>query len=131
MFNLFINDVADNAAGVPVIILNQTQKEILAFGNLNEDLMSNSDYVTKQLSIMSEENMPIEVNYLDGEKAYIYYRSSDLLRIMRYFPIVQILVFTFFVIVAYLLFSYARRSEQNQVCLYCRISKRLCYCKSN
>lgn len=115
MFNLFINDVADNAAGVPVIILNQTQKEILAFGNLNEDLMSNSDYVTKQLSIMSEENMPIEVNYLDGEKAYIYYRSSDLLRIMRYFPIVQILVFTFFVIVAYLLFSYARRSEQNQV----------------
>lgn len=115
MFDFFINDVADNAAGVPVIILDHTQREILAYGNLDASMMNNSDYVVKQLSIMSSENMPIEVNYLEGEKAYIYYRSSDLLHIMKYFPIVQILVFTFFIIVAYLLFSYARRSEQNQV----------------
>ena len=115
MFDFFISDVADNAAGVPVIILDQSQKEILSFGNLDASMMNNSDYVERQLEIMSEENMPIKVNYLDGEKAYIYYRSSDLLRIVRYFPIVQILVFTFFIIVAYLLFSYARRSEQNQV----------------
>ena len=115
MFTFFINDVADNAAGVPVIILNQDRSHILSFGNLDESNMNNSDYVQKQIDIMSSENMPIEVNYLDGEKAYIYYRSSDLLRIVRYFPIVQILVFIFFIIVAYLLFSYARRSEQNQV----------------
>ncbi|MBQ8222844.1 MAG: HAMP domain-containing histidine kinase [Bacteroidales bacterium] len=115
MFNFFINDVADNAAGVPVIILDQSQKEILSYGNLDAAMMNNSDYVNRQLEIMSSENMPIEVNYLDGEKAYIYYRSSDLLRIVSYFPIVQIFVFTFFIIVAYLLFSYARRSEQNQV----------------
>ena len=115
MFTFFINDVADNAAGVPVIILNQDRSHILSYGNLDESNMSNSDYVQKQIDIMSSENMTIEVNYLDGEKAYIYYRSSDLLRIVRYFPIVQILVFIFFIIVAYLLFSYARRSEQNQV----------------
>ena len=77
--------------------------------------MNNSDYVQEQIDIMRDENMPIEVNYLNGEKAYIYYRSSDLLRIVSYFPIIQIFVFTFFIIVAYLLFSYARRSEQNQV----------------
>lgn len=115
MFTFFINDVADNAAGVPVIILNQDRNHILSYGNLDESNMNNSDYVQKQIDIMSSENMPIEVNYLDGEKAYIYYRSSDLLRIVRYFPIIQILVFIFFIIVAYLLFSYARRSEQNQV----------------
>lgn len=34
---------------------------------------------------------------------------------MKYYPYIQILVMTFFLIVAYLLFSYARRSEQNQV----------------
>ncbi len=115
MFALFINDVSDNAAGVPVIILDYSQRKILSYGNLDSSQMNNSDYVKKQLSIMSSENMPIEVNYLDGEKAYIYYRSSDLLRAVRYFPVVQILVFVFFIIVAYLLFSYARRSEQNQV----------------
>ncbi len=115
MFALFINDVSDNAAGVPVIILDYSRKEILSYGNLDASMMNNSDYIEKQLSIMSSENMPIEVNYLDGEKAYIYYRSSDMLRAVSYFPIVQIFVFVFFIIVAYLLFSYARRSEQNQV----------------
>ena len=115
MFTFFINDVSDNAVGVPVIILDQSRKEILSYGNLDSAMMNNSDYVMKQLDIMSSENMPIEVNYLDGEKAYIYYRSSDLLRVVSYFPIVQIFVFVFFIIVAYLLFSYARRSEQNQV----------------
>ena len=97
MFALFINDVTDNAVGVPVIILNHLQNEILSYGNLDSTMMHDGDYVEKQLSIMSSENMPIEVNYLDGEKAYIYYRSSDLLRIVSYFPIVQILVFIFFI----------------------------------
>lgn len=115
LFTLFINDVTDNAVGAPVIILDQSKREIISYGNLDSLSMKNGDYVTKQLSIMSEENTPIEVNYLNGEKAYIYYRESDLLRIVKYFPIVQILVIVFFVIVAYLLFSYARRSEQNQV----------------
>lgn len=115
LFNIFLKDVVDNAVGAAVIILDQSKQEILSYGNLNPELMSNSDYVSRQLDIMDSENPPIELNYLDGEKAYIYYRASDLLRIMRYFPIIQILVFTFFIIVAYLLFSYARRSEQNQV----------------
>ena len=34
---------------------------------------------------------------------------------MRYFPLVQMLIFGLFVLLAYLLFSYVRRSEQNQV----------------
>ena len=115
LISLFINDVTDNAVGAPVIILDYSKHEIISYGNLDSLSMKNSDYVTRQLNIMSEENTPIEMNYLDGEKAYIYYRESDLLRIVRYFPIVQIFVIVFFVIVAYLLFSYARRSEQNQV----------------
>ena len=115
LFKLFINDVTDNAVGAPVVILNQSGTEVLAYGNLDSNKMTNSDYVEKQLEIMLSENPPIEVNYLDGEKAYIYYRTSDLLRTVRFFPIIQILIFTFFIIVAYLLFSYARRSEQNQV----------------
>lgn len=115
LFSLFINDVTDNAVGAPVIILDHSKQEIISYGNLDSLSMKNGDYVTEQLAVMSEENTPIELNYLNGEKAYIYYRESDLLRIVRYFPIVQILVIIFFVIVAYLLFSYARRSEQNQL----------------
>jgi hypothetical protein len=51
MFAFFINDVADNAAGVPVIILNQSGNEILSYGNLDSELMKNSDYVQKQIDL--------------------------------------------------------------------------------
>lgn len=115
LFKLFINDVIDNSVGAPVIILNYTKNEILSYGNLDSVKMKDHNYVEKQLHIMESENQPIEVNYLNKKKAYIYYRSSDLLLRMKYFPIIQILVFAFFLIVAYLLFSYAKRSEQNQV----------------
>lgn len=115
LFKLFINDVIDNSVGAPVIILNNNKDKVLIYGNLDSVKMKDHDYVENQLRIMESENPPIEVNYLNKKKAYIYYRGSDLLLRMKYFPIIQILVFAFFLIVAYLLFSYARRSEQNQV----------------
>ena len=115
MFNIFISDVTDNAVGAPVIIVDSIDNKVLAYGRLDSLDMEDKDYVTNQLRIMQEEHFPIKVNYLDNNNAYIYYRGSDLLQKMRYFPIIQILIFAFFFVIAYLLFSYARRSEQNQV----------------
>jgi len=115
MFKIFIADVTDNAVGAPVIIVDSIDNKVLAYGRLDSLDMQDKDYVAKQLRIMQEEHFPIKVKYLDNNKAYIYYRGSDLLQKMRYFPIIQILIFAFFFVIAYLLFSYARRSEQNQV----------------
>lgn len=115
MFQIFINDVTDNAVGAPVIIVDSIDNKVLAYGRLDSLKMRDKDYVAGQLRIMQEEHFPIKVNYLNDNKAYIYYRGSDLLQKMRYFPVVQIIVFAFFFVIAYLLFSYARRSEQNQV----------------
>jgi signal transduction histidine kinase len=115
LFTLFITDVTDNAVGAPVIIMDSTDKHILAYGNLDSEKMKDPKYVENQLEIMQDQHFPIKVNYIDNNKVYIYYRTSDLLLQMRYFPIVQILIFSLFVLLAYLLFSYVRRSEQNQV----------------
>ena len=106
LFTLFINDVTDNAVGAPVIIMDSIDNSIK---------MKDPKYVENQIHTMQEENYPIKVNYLDDNKVYIYYRRSDLLMQMRYFPLVQMLIFGLFVLLAYLLFSYVRRSEQNQV----------------
>jgi Signal transduction histidine kinase len=115
LFNSFLNDVTANSVGAPVIIMNEDQTKIIRYGNLDSLSMKNSDFVEQQLRIMRSENQPIEVNFLDYGKAYIYYRSSDLVFQMRFYPIVQILVVALFLLIAYMLFSYARRSEQNQV----------------
>ena len=105
LFALFINDVTDNAVGAPVIIIDSTENSVLAYGNLDSIKMKDSEFVKNQIDKMQEECVPIKVNY----------RRSDLLMQMRYFPLVQILIFGLFVLLAYLMFSYVRRSEQNQV----------------
>ena len=114
LFQFFIDDVTSNAVGAPVIIIDSSNNEVLSYGNLDPFKMMNKEYVREQLEIMRSQHKPIKVSYLNQKKAYIYYRSSDLLMQMKYYPYIQILVMTFFLIVAYLLFSYARRSEQNQ-----------------
>jgi signal transduction histidine kinase len=47
--------------------------------------------------------------------SYIYYQDSELLTIMKFFPLAQILIISIFLAIAYFLFSYARKSEQNRV----------------
>ncbi len=111
----FLTEVSSNAASVPVIITDSTNKRILQFGNIDPKKMQDSTFVQHEIAMMATENLPIELDFLDYGKVFILYRSSDLLHQMQFFPIVQIIVIALFLIIAYLLFSYARRSEQNQV----------------
>lgn len=115
MFDSFLNDITANSVGAPVIIMNEDQTKIIRYGNLDSTMMLNGDYVEHQLETMRDENQPIEVESIDKGKTYVFYRTSDLITQMRYYPIMLIIAVAFFLLIAYLLFSYARRSEQNQV----------------
>lgn len=111
----FMTEVTANSASVPVIITDSTKSHILQFGNLNDVRMSNPVYASNTLKEMKAQNQPIEISFSDQGKTYIFYKSSDLLTKMKWFPLIQILVVGFFLMIAYLLFSASRRSEQNQV----------------
>jgi hypothetical protein len=52
---------------------------------------------------------------VDTGTRYIFYQDSFLLIQLKYYPFVQLTVIGLFLLIGYLLFSYARRSEQNQV----------------
>ena len=115
MIDHFLEEITLNAVGAPVIITNADGTKILSYGNLDSTMMQNSDYVTRQLEVMRSENDPLEIDFMNTGKAYIYYRTSDLVEQMKYFPIIQIIVIALYLLIAYLLFSWAHRSEQNQV----------------
>ena len=115
MIDHFMEEITLNSMGVPVIITNEDQTQILSFGNLDTLLMKDSSYVARQLEIMRNENEPLQIEFMNKGKATIFYRTTDLVQQTRYYPIIQFIVFALFLLVAYLLFSYARRSEQNQV----------------
>ena len=115
MIDHFMEEITLNSVGAPVIITNEDQSEILSFGNLDSLMMQDTNYVKQQLAIMSSENDPLQIEFMNTGKATVFYRTSDLVQQMRYYPMIQMVVFVLFLVIAYLLFSSARRSEQNRV----------------
>ena len=115
MINHFMEEITLNSVGAPVIITNEDQSKILSFGNLDSLMMQNTNYIKQQLAIMSDENDPLQIEFMNTGKATVFYRTSDLVQQMRYYPMIQMVVFALFLVIAYLLFSSARRSEQNRV----------------
>lgn len=110
----FISETVNNAASVPVIITNAEQDSVLATGNIDE-LGFDSIYDSARLiDVMKGSNM-IEVELSQGTKNFIFYKDSYIISLLRYFPFVFLGIVAAFLLVSYLLFSTARRSEQNQV----------------
>ncbi len=73
------------------------------------------EILMKELKVMEKEHLPVVVNVSAKATNYVYYRNSDLLSQLRYYPYVQLTVIAVFAFLAYLAFSYSRRAEQNQV----------------
>jgi signal transduction histidine kinase len=69
----------------------------------------------KLLREMKQQNKPITVTISNNDKNFIYYKDSNLLTTLKYFPFIQLGVIALFLVVGYSLFSTARKSEQNQV----------------
>jgi signal transduction histidine kinase len=66
---------------------------------------------------MENQNTPLLVDLGEGTKNYIFYEQSNLLTQLKYYPYIQFAVIGFFLLIAYILFSTARKAEQDQVWL--------------
>lgn len=111
----FFSEVVTNSVSVPVIITDQSQQQVYAFGNLDSLKMQDGEFVTRKIQNMRFDNKPIEIQLPDDRLAYIFYTDSLLLTQIQFFPYVQFAVIGIFFFIAYLMFSTARKSEQNQV----------------
>ena len=89
--------------------------EILIDANIKYNPNRREQQLNKELKRMKARHTPIEITIIDDEKQYLYYRESYLLRNLRVFPVLQLLVIFLFIGVAYLAFSASRSAEQNQV----------------
>jgi len=111
----FINEVAVNSASVPVVYTDSTREHVIAFGNLDSLKMKNPAYRQQTIAEMRAKSNVIEVDLGNKERNYIFYEDSFLLKQIKYYPFVQFAIIGMFLLIAYTLFSTARRSEQNQV----------------
>ncbi|MBI3511802.1 MAG: HAMP domain-containing histidine kinase [Bacteroidetes bacterium] len=113
----FIREVASNPSSTPAIYYDSTSAKIIAFGNLDSVQLKNDSahYLKIALKDLTNNGDTVRVTFSKNKYNIIYYSESPQLRQLRYYPVFQFIVIGMFLLVAYLLFSTARRAEQNNV----------------
>jgi len=109
---------------IPMILTNK-EGEIEGWNNLDFDRLANFDilpteqriYLTKQLAIMKSENKPLVIKQHNSDEiaGNIYYRDSDLLNKLQYYPLALVLILLLFGTVLYLVFKSNKAAEQNKL----------------
>lgn len=115
LIETFFSEVVTNSVSVPVIVTDSTHQNIIAFGNIDSVNMQDKTFVEDKIWQMAKEVEPIHLQLPTSGLTYIFYQDSELLTQIKYYPFVQFTVVGLFFLIAYLLFSTARKSEQNQV----------------
>jgi hypothetical protein len=108
--------ILESNTNVPMILVDENG-EIGKDSYLNLDSIKAKDpaYLKQQLEIMKSENDPIKINYLKNKTHYVYYRNSDLLNKLTYYPLALILILALFLAVIYMMFTSGKIAEQNKL----------------
>ena len=106
--------VIESNHDIPMIVTNELDVIVMS-RNLDSLKMKNSSFLIEQLEIMKKENSPIVIDYLENKKYHIYYKDSDLLTRLQYYPLLLVLTLVFFSGVIYLALRSNKISEQNKL----------------
>ena len=109
----FVQEVISENTTIPVVLAD-TSFRVLSYRNLEKD-----DYTEAELTAIARSfaaaRKSIVVTMDDGEKQYICYGNSLLLKKLAYFPIVQFMVVALYLILVVLVLLAMKRAEQNKV----------------
>ncbi|HEY9343464.1 MAG TPA: HAMP domain-containing sensor histidine kinase [Hanamia sp.] len=101
---------------IPIIWTNENDS-IIDSRNLDPSKLSSKDYLQKKLKEFKSAHEPIVLEL--SKEPYVadkyYYGDSNLLKQIRYFPIVQLLIVALFIFITFYAMSVRNKSTQNQV----------------
>ena len=108
-----INKVYETIENIPTILVNK-DGTIDLHRNLDSLKSQNTDYLQEQLSLMKNQNEPIIIEYF-GIKQYLYYRNSDLLYKLKYYPLALLLILGLFLTIVYMVYKSSQVAAQNKL----------------
>ena len=116
--NALATRIIQENSTIPIILTNEVG-EIIGSRNIHESIDLGSKHLQKHLERMKNAHDPIQIEVKMNSEViltqYLYYEDSYLLKQLRYYPALQLMVIFLFILVSYIAFSRSRRSEQNQV----------------
>lgn len=110
----FLMEVNTRNTTIPIIVVSDSGKIILN-RNIKYAEERKNAVLSKELKRMMNDVEPIRIVLSEDEYQLLYYRESSILRNLKLYPIVQLIVIVIFIVVAYLAFNATQRAEQNQV----------------
>lgn len=109
-----IATIIENNTSVPLILTDDDGK-IISSANFRGNKAKDKDYLQKELRKIEERNEPIKIDLGDDHYNYIFFKDSTILRKVKYYPFVQLLVIFLLAIVSYTAFNSSRKSEEDQL----------------
>lgn len=110
----FLFRIIENNNTVPVILADG-HNNVLSYRNLPKSVSADTSGLARELKRMGGRNEPIVIEIPGGERNYLYFNDSIILRKLKVYPFIQLGVILLFITVAYVAFSTSRVAEQNQV----------------
>lgn len=110
--------IANENKDIPIIETDEKDNPSGATLNLDTNrIKKESNYIQIKLAEFKKENPAIEVE-ISKDPLFVnkyYYGDSDLLKEVRYYPIIQLIIVALFVFIALVTVSVRNKSTQNQV----------------
>lgn len=113
-YNSLIQSILEQNSTIPIIIV-EPDGTINLDANIKYSKDRREIVLSKELKQMKKDVEPIRIDLSEDSYLLLYYHESNLLRNLRYYPLVQLFVIIIFIIVSYFAFNATQRAEQNQV----------------
>ncbi len=111
----FLTEITNNSVFVPVVIVDSSRTQVIAFGNIDTVEIDTPDKLQSRLDAMAEPNPPIKIDLPDGGRSYVYYEDSQLLRLLQWMPLFYLLIGVVLVLAAVYLVRATHNMEQNRI----------------
>ena len=112
LIHSFISETVLNSASIPVLLADSSLNNILQADRFEDDDLADTTALINRLTAI---NPPIALDLPETGRRWILYDESIVLKQLRFFPVIQLLIIGGFLLLAYSTFSAFRRSEQNRV----------------
>ena len=111
-----VADIMSNGNNIPFIMTNENLAVINSH-LIPDEIIDHPDRLRRRIDRFTEENTPIPIRYWWSDEHYhiIFYGRSALLKSLYYFPYIQILVVTVFILLGFIAFRSSKHDEQNRV----------------
>ena len=103
--------VIENNDNIPVILTDESGN-LLLYRNIDD---SNRRKFQERVESLRKGSNMIEIEMPNGEKQFIFYEDSDLLKRLSRFPWIELIIIFSFFLISYLGFTAVRKAERNRV----------------